>query len=237
MRADLSEARRLVRKAKRIVVLTGAGISAESGVPTFRGEQGLWKTYRPEELANAEAFEANPELVWEWYQWRQSVVAQCAPNPAHYALAELERRVASFSLITQNIDGLHHKAGSLNVEELHGNLWRTRCTSEGTVRDYDGQLRCACGAWLRPHIVWFGEPVDSMTLALAFHAAERSEVFLVVGCSGLVAPASRLPTVASDFGATLIEINLERTPLTNAVDYFLAGPAGELLPKLILADP
>lgn len=187
----------MLHKARRIVVLTGAGVSAESGVPTFRGEEGLWKSYRPEELASAEAFEANPELVWEWYLLRQSVVAGCEPNPAHRALVELERRSSSFTLITQNIDGLHQKAGSLNVEELHGNLWRVRCTREGNPRDFSGQLKCECGAWLRPHIVWFGEALDSTMVALCFHAAERSEVFLVVGTSGLVAPANRLPRVAA----------------------------------------
>ncbi|GMU54059.1 MAG: NAD-dependent protein deacylase [Candidatus Xenobia bacterium] len=237
MRTDLAEARRTLHRARRIVVLTGAGVSAESGVPTFRGEEGLWKSYRPEELASADAFEANPELVWEWYLWRQSVVAGCEPNPAHRALVELERRSSSFTLITQNIDGLHQKAGSLNVEELHGNLWRARCTREGKPRDFSGQLKCECGAWLRPHIVWFGEALDSTMVALCFHAAERSEVFLVVGTSGLVAPANRLPRTAAGYGATVIEINTEPTPLSHAADFFLAGPAGELLPKLVAKDP
>ena len=233
MKSDLNEARRILGKARRVAVLTGAGISAESGIPTFRGEEGLWKSYSPAQLANAEAFAADPELVWEWYRWRQDVVSACAPNAAHFALAALEKRCASFTLVTQNIDGLHQQAGSQNVEELHGNLFRVRCTEEGGRRPYDGSLKCGCGAWLRPDIVWFGEPVDRMTLQLAFHAAERCEAFLVVGTSGLVAPASRLPRVASDYGATLIEVNLEPTPLTAAVDFFLGGPAGEVLPQLV----
>lgn len=236
MRTDLAEARRLLHRARRVTVLTGAGVSAESGVPTFRGEQGLWKSYRPEDLAKVEAFEANPELVWEWYRWRQSVVAGCEPNSAHRALVELERRSSSFTLLTQNIDGLHQKAGSLNVEELHGSLWRARCTREGKSRDFTGQLKCECGAWLRPHVIWFGEPLDSMMVALSFHAAERSEAFLVVGTSGLVAPANRLPRVAADYGAIVIEINTEPTALSSAADFFLAGPAGELLLRLVARD-
>lgn len=233
MKTDLNEARDIVGKASKIVVLTGAGVSAESGVPTFRGEQGLWKTYRPEQLANPSAFSANPELVWEWYQWRQSIVAKCEPNAGHRALAELEGRKPSVTLITQNVDGLHRKAGSENVLELHGNIWRTRCTREGNPRDYDGNLKCSCGAWLRPHIVWFGESLDPQVLDEAFSKSEFSDVFLCVGTSGLVAPANMLPRVAQQAGATLIELNVEPTPLSQSADYFLEGPSAELLPRLL----
>lgn len=232
MRTSLDEARGLVRKARRITVLSGAGVSAESGVPTFRGDEGLWKTYRPEQLATPQAFSANPELVWEWYQWRQSVVAKCEPNAAHRALAELEARPGT-TLITQNVDGLHRRAGSENILELHGNIWRCRCTREGGVRDFAGQLKCECGAWLRPHIVWFGESLDARTLEQAFSAAERCDLFLCVGTSGLVAPANMLPRVAAEHGATLIEVNLDLTPLSNAADYYLKGPAGQVLPSLL----
>ncbi|MCE7873207.1 NAD-dependent deacylase [bacterium CPR1] len=237
MRPELAEAARILGRARRVVVLTGAGVSAESGVPTFRGEQGLWKTYRPEQLATPQAFSGNPELVWEWYQHRQSVVSSCAPNPAHHALAELEGRPGSITLITQNVDGLHRRAGSENVLELHGNIFRARCTREGGVRQFEGKLKCECGAWLRPHIVWFGEQLDPVILEGAFSAARRAEVFLAVGTSSLVAPANLLAGMAAQAGATVIEVNLAPTPLTVEADFFLQGPAGEVLPRLLAKDP
>ncbi len=237
MQGDLAEAARILGQAQRIAVLTGAGVSAESGVPTFRGEQGLWKSYRPEQLANPMAFSGNPELVWEWYRWRQGIVGGCQPNPAHHALAELEGRGVSVTLITQNVDGLHRRAGSENVLELHGNIWRTRCTREGKIDHYAGELKCSCGAWLRPHIVWFGEQLDPLILDQALSAARRSQVFLSVGTSSLVAPANMLPRLAADSGATVIEVNVEPTPLTVDADFFLQGPAGEVLPRLLAKDP
>lgn len=238
MNTELGPARQAVLKARRVVVLSGAGISAESGIPTFRGEQGLWKTYRPEDLATPEAFAANPELVWEWYQWRHSVVAPCVPNPGHAALVELEQQAAEFTLATQNIDGLHTKAGSQNVLELHGSLWKVRCARDcGVLRDYDGNLKCDCGAWLRPHIVWFGEPLDHGTIGDAYAASKRCDLFLCVGTSGLVFPANQLPLAALQAGATVIEVNLERTSLSSVAHFFLAGKAGEVLPRLIAKDP
>ncbi|MEW6280265.1 MAG: NAD-dependent deacylase [Candidatus Eremiobacterota bacterium] len=233
MSPDRTEAALRLRRARHVVAFTGAGISAESGVPTFRGPQGLWKNYRPEDLANPIAFERDPELVWEWYRWRQSIVQGCEPNAGHRALVDLAGKVARTSLITQNIDGLHERAGSSPVVELHGNIWKTRCTKEGTVRPFQGELRCQCGAWLRPHIVWFGEALDRATLEDAFQAARTCDVLLAVGTSALVAPANMLPLLARSAGGTVIEVNLEPTPLTAQADFFLKGPAGEVLPELV----
>ncbi len=223
----------------RLVVLTGAGVSAESGVPTFRGPQGLWRQVRPEDLATPEAFQRDPRLVWEWYDWRRQVVARCRPNAAHTTLASMERSLPEVTLITQNVDGLHQRAGSRNVLELHGSLWRARCVREGTVVPLtDVPLpqippRCrACGALLRPDVVWFGEPLNSRTLQAAMDAASRAEVMLVVGTSAVVYPAAQLPLIALDHGAYLIEINPEPTPLSPLAHERWAEPAGEALPRL-----
>ena len=164
MHTALDEAARLLARASRVTVLTGAGVSAESGVPTFRGPEGLWRNFRPEDLACPEAFARDPRLVWEWYAWRQGVVAGCQPNAAHLALVRMEREWPAFTLVTQNVDGLHERAGSSRVLELHGNLWKARCVAEGGVRDFqagqDLPPRCSRGALLRPHIVWFGESLE-----------------------------------------------------------------------------
>jgi len=235
----IGAAAELLRSAERVVALTGAGISAESGVPTFRGQDGLWKTYRAQDLATPEAFEANPALVWEWYDWRRGRVAAVEPNPGHAVLARWEAAFRSFTLITQNVDGLHAKAGSANVLELHGNIWKLRCTAEGTVtEDRTHPLpelppRCpACGALLRPHIVWFGESLDGPTIARAFAASEACDVMLVIGTSAVVHPAASLPLTASGSGARVIEINPEPTPLTPAAHLSLRGPAGLILPAI-----
>ncbi len=232
-----------LREAQRVVALTGAGVSAESGVPTFRDAQtGLWAQYRPEELATPEAFARHPERVWAWYEWRRSLVRRAEPNPAHLALAAMERRVPRFTLITQNVDGLHQRAGSQRVLELHGNIMRTVCAAhrhEVTAWEPvpEGQVpRCPiCGSLLRPDVVWFGEPLPGEALDAALRAAREAEVMLVVGTSGLVHPAASLPLLAADHGAYLVEVNPQETALSHIMDVVLRGPAGEVLPRLVAA--
>jgi NAD-dependent deacetylase len=221
-----------------VAVLTGSGISAESGVPTFRGEDGLWRHYRAEELATPQAFARDAALVWEWYDWRRGLIAACEPNAAHSTLAEMERECEEFILMTQNVDGLHRRAGSERTIELHGNIWQVRCTAEGSVfLNEDVPLRqipprCSCGAPLRPHVVWFGESLDHRLLQEARAAAERCDLMLVIGTSAVVQPAASLPPIAKDHGAYLIEVNLERTPLSPYADEVLLGSAAQVLPDL-----
>lgn len=238
--AEMVEA---LRRARRVVALTGAGVSAESGVPTFRDAQtGLWAQYRPEELATPEAFARHPERVWAWYAWRRDLVRRARPNPAHYALAAMERQVPDFTLITQNVDGLHQAAGSRRVIELHGNLMRTVCADqrhEVTAWEPvpEGEVpRCPqCGSLLRPDVVWFGEPLPGEALDAAWAAAQQAEVMLVVGTSGVVQPAAALPWVAKEHGAYLVEVNPQETALTGIMDAVCRGPAGEVLPRLVAA--
>jgi NAD-dependent deacetylase len=228
-----------MRSAGRTVVLTGSGVSAESGVPTFREAQtGLWARFDPQELATPEALERDPKLVWDWYEWRRKLVAEASPNPGHAAIAGMERLFPDFTLITQNVDGLHQRAGSREVIELHGNILRTKCSVEDmVVGEYEeGEtppLCPSCGAPLRPDVVWFGEMLPYEALDVASEAARRSDVFLSVGTSSLVYPAAALPFDALESGATLLEINPGETPLTPHADYTLRGPAGEVLPRLV----
>ncbi|HXK17482.1 MAG TPA: NAD-dependent deacylase [Polyangiaceae bacterium] len=229
-----------LRSARRVVALTGAGISAESGVPTFRDAQtGLWAKYRAEELATPEAFLANPRLVWDWYAWRRQLTGQAKPNPGHSVLARFQELFSDFTLITQNVDGLHERAGSRNILELHGNIDTTLCFDEGTpVSEYedDGVAppRCPrCGGLLRPGVVWFGESLPRGVLERARLAAEACEVLLSVGTSSLVHPAAGLPLLAQERGALLLEVNPSSTPLTPYVDFALSGPAGQILPQLL----
>ncbi|HEX6709620.1 MAG TPA: NAD-dependent deacylase [Rubrobacter sp.] len=228
-----------LRNASRTVVLTGSGVSAESGVPTFREAQtGLWARFDPQDLATPEAFERDPKLVWDWYAWRRKLVAGASPNPGHVAIAEMERLFPDFTLITQNVDGLHQRAGSREVIELHGNILRTKCSVEDMVVDEyeEGEtppLCPSCGAPLRPDVVWFGEMLPYDALDAASDAARRSDVFLSVGTSSFVYPAAALPFDALDNGATLVEINPGETPLSPHADYTLRGPAGEVLPRLV----
>lgn len=235
----VSTVRAWIKESKRLVVLTGAGISAESGVPTFRGSDGLWRNFRAEELATPGAFARDPKLVWEWYDWRRGKVAQTQPNPGHLALAELERNSPDFTLITQNVDGLHDLAGSSHHLKLHGDIWELRCTScgyKGVNRDVplnEIPPRCECGALLRPAIVWFGESLPADVLDQAWTDSERADLFLVVGTSALVQPAASLPLVASRSGARVVEINLEPTAISDQMDVSIMGKSGELLPQLI----
>lgn len=219
-----------------VVVLTGAGISAESGVPTFRGAGGLWRQYRAEDLATPAAFRRDPRLVWEWYAWRREVVAACQPNAAHATLVQMEQSLSKFTLITQNVDGLHERAGSQRILRLHGNLWSARCVREGTRQPLDGDLsalppRCACGALLRPDVVWFGETLDNSVVGAAGIAAQRADLLLVIGTSALVYPAASLPYLTLAAGGRVIEFNVERTPLSDDVGEVILGPATETLPR------
>jgi len=233
------ELARTLRGARGVAALTGSGVSAESGVPTFRDAQtGLWERFDPEELATPEAFLRDPKLVWEWYSWRRELVARAEPNPAHRALADLERRVPSFALITQNVDGLHRRAGSRNVIELHGNILRTVCSAERLPREpgEGAPPRCPrCGAPLRPDVVWFGEALPPGAMEAASEAARSCEVFLCVGTSGVVYPAAGLPREAAGAGALVVEVNPEPTPVTPLAAFALRGRAGELLPALVAA--
>lgn len=231
-----------LRNARHVAVLTGAGISAESGVPTFRDAQtGLWARFRPEELATAAAFERDPSMVWKWYAWRRELVSGARPNSAHHALVTMAAAVPTFTLVTQNVDGLHAAAGSRDVIELHGNIHRNKCFDEGRVVEVpagstEAPPRCPhCGAWVRPDVVWFGESLPPDALARADAAARNADVFFSIGTSALVHPAAELPAIARRAGATVVEVNRDPTPLTAMVTYALQGPAGVLLPALVAA--
>jgi NAD-dependent deacetylase len=223
---------------ERVVVLTGAGISAESGVPTFRGKDGLWRQYRATDLATPEAFTRDPQLVWEFYNWRRELLAPLRPNAAHLALAELEARLPQFLLITQNIDGLHQAAGSRNLLELHGNIWWVRCTAcNKMTENRTAPLRkpptcSSCGAMLRPNVVWFGEALDPAVLDRAFDAIEHCRMMLVIGTSATVQPAASMGAHAKRAGAFVVEINLEATPYSAVYDVSILGKSGDIVPRL-----
>lgn len=230
----------LLARTQRVTVLTGSGVSAESGVPTFRDARtGLWANFKPEELATPTAFRRNPRLVWEWYEWRRKLVSAAKPNPAQLALVEMARRVPRFTLVTQNVDGLHQRAGSREVIELHGNITRTKCFEEDTVvTDWPdtGEVppRCPrCGGMLRPDVVWFEEAMPEEAMALALERSGDCEVFFSIGTSTVVYPAAGLPFHARSSGATVVEINPAPTPLTPEADYVIPGVAGVVLPELL----
>jgi NAD-dependent deacetylase len=241
--AAVAEARKALGRARAITVLTGAGISAESGIPTFRDAlTGLWSRFRPEDLATPEAFRRDPKTVWEWYAWRRERVAGVAPNAGHAALARLEAaaraRGARFTLVTQNVDGLHQAAGSRAVHELHGNIRRVKCFDQGHPAESwaagESPPRCArCRSWLRPDVVWFGEALARGDLETAMGAATGCDVFLSIGTSGLVEPAASLAFAALEHGATVIEVNPDRTPLTSHATLVVHGAAGMVLPLLV----
>ena len=242
-------ARALVRDAQRIVALTGAGISAESGVPTFRGAGGLWKNYRAEDLATPDAFARDPRLVWEWYGWRRSVVLACVPNAAHDALASASATRRDFRIVTQNVDGLHvaaYVAGAPLPLELHGALFRNRCTTCAARRDdrsvidatsIEALPHCdACGSLMRPDIVWFGESLDPTVLGEAIRLASAADVCLVVGTSAIVHPAAGLGDLTRRAGGHVIEVNVADTPLTGVATAALRGPAASIVPELLRPD-
>ncbi len=238
----LSVAARALRAAEHVCVLAGAGVSAESGIPTFRDAlTGLWSTFSPQELATPAAFAAHPNRVWQWYAARRSVVRSALPNPAHQALVTLASRVAHCTLITQNVDDLHERAGSREVISLHGSLMRARCSAgcPGTIVPMEAQsseppLCTTCGALMRPDVVWFGEPMPMAEFEAARNAAVACDVFLSVGTSNMVEPAASLPWISATHGATVIVVNptmdgQRRGPSILPVE----GPAGVMLPRLI----
>ncbi len=232
----------VLRNAQDIAVLTGAGVSAESGIPTFRDAQvGLWAQYRSEDLATPEAFRRNPKLVWDWYAWRRDLVSKARPNPGHYALAQMQQRVPKLTLITQNVDGFHQLAGSVDVIELHGNITRLKCSREEIVIDHWAETgetppRCPrCSDLLRPDVVWFGELLPPAALEAAAQAANTCDVFFSIGTSGIVEPAASLARVVLHRGAVVVEVNPTATPLTPQASFALQGPSGEILPALVKA--
>jgi NAD-dependent deacetylase len=259
--------RQWLQDSRRVAVLTGAGISAESGVPTFRKPAALpaandeakssdrpvclWEKYDPADLASQSGFKRNPQLVWQWYDYRRCLVENVQPNAGHLALAQLEAQLAStqnidgggsaFTLITQNVDRLHQRAGSKNILEVHGNILTFRCFDHGhqaaeVERGLSDPPLCNpphCNSLIRPNVVWFGEALDKQTLEAASSAAERCDLFIAIGTSALVQPAASLPHIAAAAGAKLVEVNIEMTPLTNIADIFLKGAAGEILPLLL----
>jgi NAD-dependent deacetylase len=242
MAQDLRGAGRAVRESRSMCVLTGAGVSAESGVPTFRGPGGMWRNRDPISLATPEAFAADPKTVWEWYQWRRGLIRKCNPNPGHEAIAAIEREKEDFLLVTQNVDGLHRLAGSRKMIEFHGNIWVVRCAGcdrEEEVRSDFPVLppRCAsCGAPLRPGVVWFGEPIPPAALEASLGMLDRCDLLLVAGTSSVVQPSASFAAVVARRGGTVIEVNLEETPISEAARFSFRGKTGELLP-LILKRP
>lgn len=220
-----------------IVFFTGAGMSAESGVPTYRGKGGIWKEYDYQNCACERAFARDPEYVWEFHNYRRELVAKCAPNRGHEIIAEAERGLPSVQVVTQNIDGLHQLAGSKAVTELHGSLWRTRCDRCATEPELDRsapleQLRCSCGAYKRPAIVWFGDSLDYDTIRRAKAALEGCDLLVSIGTSAVVYPAAEMPLIAKRAGATLVEINLEDTPISHAYDIHMRGSATQMLERM-----
>jgi NAD-dependent deacetylase len=238
--AAIAELAARLARARRVTVLTGAGVSAASGVPTFRGPGGLWKDFRPEELATPEAFARDPRLVWEWYDWRRRLVSECRPNSAHEVLAAWSCRFPVFTLVTQNVDGLHEAAGTRNVVRFHGSIWEVLCErgcragprrEDRTVPFPILPPPCLCGGALRPGVVWFGEAIDPSILD-ASAAATDCDVCIAVGTSAVVFPAAGLLPEAKQRGAFTAEINPEATPATRSVDCAIAGRAEDALPEV-----
>ena len=228
--------------AQRVVAFTGAGVSAESGVPTFRGNDGVWKKFKLEELASLDAFLGNPRLVWEWYTHRKKIIAEIHPNAGHHALATMETMFTEFVVITQNIDNLHRRAGNKRVYELHGNIERNYCIKCGAhYSDNELHLMEAreaphclkCGGLIRPDVVWFGEILPEDEWESSVRAAESADVFFSIGTSGVVYPAASIPLIAQQQGAYVVEINPEPTPLTARADEFIAGASGVVLPAIV----
>jgi NAD-dependent deacetylase len=248
--SDIQQAADILRSSQRLAVSTGAGISKESGIPTFRDAlDGLWANYDPQKLATPRGFRQDPKLVWDWYQYRRELLAEARPNPGHYALAEMEDLLPQVVVITQNIDGLHHQAGSSDIITLHGDITRNKCFDDcqgnptyvdiEQLEDWDpeaGPPHCPhCGAWVRPAVVWFEELLPPGALERALQVSQQADVMLVIGTSGLVQPAASLPFAAKRGGARIVEVNPESSMLTPIADVHLAGPSGEMLPQVVAA--
>lgn len=242
MQERIKKARDAIEQAAKIMVFTGAGISKESGVPTFREAGGLWEEFKAEDFATPEAFQRHPAKVWEWYRFRRNLAREVKPNPAHYAVTRLEEAHEDFLVATQNIDNLHTRAGSKNVVELHGNIMHSYCMRCGHLADESkGELpgeipTCpceGCGGIMRPKVVWFGEQLDPRDLERSFLFATTCDCCIVIGTSGFVYPAAQIPFLARRNDATIIDINPEPSAITPIADYFLQGPAGEVMPQLL----
>ena len=227
-----------ILNARRIVFFTGAGISAESGIPVFRGKDGIWNKLKPEELANFDAFLKNPGLVWEWYQHRKKIISDCEPNAGHRAIVEMANYIPDVKVITQNIDNLHKRAGSKTVYELHGNIERNYCIKCKKVYQnivpLEGKIpKCECGGLIRPDVVWFGEYLPRDQFDASYRASENADIFFIVGTSAIVYPAASLIYTAKESGAVLVEVNIEKTEVTGVVDFSLFGKSGEVLPEVL----
>lgn len=234
----IEQAASMIVRSRRMVVTTGAGISKESGIPTFRDPEGLWSRYKTEELATREAYLSDPKLVWGWYRERLRLAREVEPNPAHFALVELEKLLPRFLLVTQNVDNLHRRAGSREIIELHGCIERYRCfdyahPAQESPDWGDEPPRCHCGSLIRPNVVWFGEPLPEAELECAFGETQRCDLLLVIGTSGLVYPAARLPNLAKQVGANVIEVNTKSSEITHTSDLFLEGESGKILPEIV----
>ena len=228
---------KLLRERVPTVVLTGAGVSAESGVPTFRGADGIWKKLNPQELASIDGFMSNPKLVWEWYLFRRNIVDKVEPNPGHLTLAQMSKTLPDFTLVTQNVDNLHQDAGTDNVIELHGNIMRNKCFQCGAPMpnmeiDPESLPSCKCGGQIRPDVVWFGEMLPAEAIDTAQSKSVAAQLFFSIGTSAEVFPAAQLPLLAKQAGAYLVEINLDPTPVTRIADESFSGKSGEILPLI-----
>lgn len=238
MFSDLNGLHKLLAKSLRVTVLTGSGVSAECGIPVFRGESGIWNDHKPEDLATMKAFKRSPELVWAFYNWRRGLIRDSGPGPSHLAIAEMGKKWDGFTLITQNVDGLHEAAGSDGVKKLHGSIWQLvciRCDYRREDREEWTEVpKCPkCGNNLRPDVVWFGEPLDNDMLDQSINAALSSQVFISVGTSLMVQPAASLAMLAKQSGAATVEINPQKTFYTGEMDYVFNVEARDILPKLI----
>lgn len=239
MREKIEKAVDVLKNSSFPVVMTGAGVSQESGIPTFRGKDGLWKSFRAEELATLEAFMRNPLLVWEWYEWRRDIIRNAKPNPAHLAIKEMEEMFPDFLLITQNVDGLHSKAGSKKMVEFHGNIWKERCMRCGFERFFYEKHEklppsCpSCSRHLRPGVVWFGETIPEYALQTSYSALKMCDVFISVGTSTVVQPAASFVELSISQKKPVIEVNVDDTPVSHLVPISIKGKAGEILPEII----
>ena len=226
-----------IKNANHIVFFSGAGMSAESGIATFRGKDGIWNKFKPEELANFNAFMKNPDMVWEWYNYRRDIVRHSQPNPGHIAIAEFQKYIPKVTVITQNVDNLHYRAGSKNIFELHGNIERNYCTQCGKFyNDIDELLKipkCKCGGLIRPDVVWFGEYLPEDQFKGAEEASLECDIFFVIGTSAVVYPAASLIYTAKQSSAFIIEVNIEKTEIGSFADRTLIGKAGIILPSIL----